>query len=29
VLTTLPIIVAFFFAQKYLLDSIVLSGSKG
>jgi ABC-type glycerol-3-phosphate transport system permease component len=29
VLTTLPIIIAFFFAQRYLLESIVLSGSKG
>jgi ABC-type glycerol-3-phosphate transport system permease component len=29
VLTTLPLIVVFFFAQRYLLESLVLSGSKG
>ena len=29
VLTTLPLIVLFFFAQRYFLESIVLSGSKG
>jgi multiple sugar transport system permease protein len=29
VLTTLPLIIVFFFAQRYLLESIVLSGSKG
>lgn len=29
VLTTLPLIIVFFFAQRYLLESIVLTGSKG
>ncbi len=29
VLTTLPLIVIFMFAQRYVLESIVLSGSKG
>jgi ABC-type glycerol-3-phosphate transport system permease component len=29
VLTTLPLIVVFFFTQRFLLESIVLSGSKG
>jgi multiple sugar transport system permease protein len=29
VLTTLPLIIVFFFAQRFLLESIVLSGSKG
>jgi ABC-type glycerol-3-phosphate transport system permease component len=29
VLTTLPLIIVFFFTQRYLLESIVLSGSKG
>lgn len=28
VLTTLPLLIIFFFAQRYLLESIVLSGSK-
>ena len=29
VLTTVPLIVVFFFAQRYILDSIVVSGLKG
>lgn len=29
VLTTLPLITVFFFAQRYLIESIALSGSKG
>lgn len=29
VLTTLPLIIVFFFAQRYILDSIVVSGLKG
>jgi ABC-type glycerol-3-phosphate transport system permease component len=29
VLTTLPLIIVFFFTQRYLLESITLSGSKG
>lgn len=29
VLTTIPLIVVFFFAQRYILDSVVVSGLKG
>lgn len=29
VLTTIPLIIIFFFAQRYILDSIVISGLKG
>jgi ABC-type glycerol-3-phosphate transport system permease component len=29
VLTTIPLIVVFFFAQRYILDSVVISGLKG
>ena len=29
VLTTIPLIILFFFAQRFILDSIVVSGLKG
>jgi ABC-type glycerol-3-phosphate transport system permease component len=29
VLTTIPLIILFFFAQRYILDSVVVSGLKG
>jgi ABC-type glycerol-3-phosphate transport system permease component len=29
VLTTIPLIVIFFFAQRFILDSVVISGLKG
>jgi multiple sugar transport system permease protein/sn-glycerol 3-phosphate transport system permease protein len=29
VLTTIPLMVAFFFAQRYILESVVISGLKG
>jgi ABC-type glycerol-3-phosphate transport system permease component len=29
VLTTIPLIIIFFFAQRYILDSVVVSGLKG
>jgi multiple sugar transport system permease protein/sn-glycerol 3-phosphate transport system permease protein len=29
VLTTVPLIVVFFFAQRYILESVVISGLKG
>lgn len=29
VLTTIPLIIVFFFAQRYILDSVVISGLKG
>jgi ABC-type glycerol-3-phosphate transport system permease component len=29
VLTTVPLMVVFFFAQRYILESVVISGLKG
>jgi len=29
VLTTVPLIIIFFFAQRFILDSVVISGLKG